>query len=771
MPLGLAMHGKWDGISMASPPIHTYKHERPAYSTPQPVENTPANNECRMVELRGAKVASFFVGGDEFICLPQAFDLFLKHLVGGLHTVYTKLKRLSISPVVCNVEQVRILRGLGAIQPGVNRCKLITRKDFETLYQDCTQASRPGRPPKRYPMLPPTDLMAHHPGIRSLNSTHGMLTASDISNLHKRMRLEQDVEKHLQQQQHERRVSGSPPKDSSLVPGKDITLAGGNEIHPNATNLYLQAQQALRQQYQQVATSGLHNGLDTSHAAVAAAGMNPALAPLMMMSHSALFSGGIPPSMLNHINQFAQSHVNGNAVTSAAAAAAAQIAANGGTRHQQAAAVYQVAAAAQSAAQASLAATGTSKSNSPIDENRSRSASQKDGPISSNREERMQPFTSSIFQNAQSDSMNGIDSEGRVSPVSSISSPLEDENFSNGSLSGNSDSRDSVKFFEDNEESLIKDFPSPTKKEGSDAGITSRHENQEERFDVDDVTQNNSDTKKTTNSLLATGITQVLASQGNISSMQTLLTNIQGLLKVAADNAKLQEKHSSFEMADLKNRINHEKEIRGSVEQKLEESERIRVLMQRRLKKERKVRKLLQEQLITMQQKIDNRQSEKHDGIASAPSIPIRGVIGMERDTSEPQSESLPQSQKYLCNEFSSCEQVSSPLTAETDCNSSPIAQTISEASPSSMSNDTSHLISRECGPFSSRQFMNISSSNNNNNKNTLIQSVRDSPSPTLTGQELSVKGISQKKDLPLQSAHPGSHMFFKASFQTTMSQ
>uniref|UniRef100_A0A8C1IL14 Dachshund d n=1 Tax=Cyprinus carpio TaxID=7962 RepID=A0A8C1IL14_CYPCA len=123
---------------------------KPVYSTPSPVENTPQNNECRMVELRGAKVASFTVEGQELICLPQAFDLFLKHLVGGLHTVYTKLKRLEITPVVCNVEQVRVLRGLGAIQPGVNRCKLISRKDFETLYNDCTNASsRPGRPPKR----------------------------------------------------------------------------------------------------------------------------------------------------------------------------------------------------------------------------------------------------------------------------------------------------------------------------------------------------------------------------------------------------------------------------------------------------------------------------------------------------------------------------------------------------------------------------------------------------------------------------------------------
>lgn len=97
-------------------------------------------NECRMVDMHGVKVASFLMDGQELICLPQVFDLFLKHLVGGLHTVYTKLKRLDISPVVCTVEQVRILRGLGAIQPGVNRCKLITRKDFETLFTDCTNA-------------------------------------------------------------------------------------------------------------------------------------------------------------------------------------------------------------------------------------------------------------------------------------------------------------------------------------------------------------------------------------------------------------------------------------------------------------------------------------------------------------------------------------------------------------------------------------------------------------------------------------------------------
>nr|AJV21306.1 dachshund [Terebratalia transversa] len=143
------------GLSSAPTMVSTssqllYKLERPVYNSPPPVSNNPENNICKMIEYRGAKIAAFTVDGRELICLPQAFDLFLKHLVGGLHTVYTKLKRLDITPIVCNVEQVRVLRGLGAIQPGVNRCKLISPKEFDVLYEDCTNSSaRPGRPPKR----------------------------------------------------------------------------------------------------------------------------------------------------------------------------------------------------------------------------------------------------------------------------------------------------------------------------------------------------------------------------------------------------------------------------------------------------------------------------------------------------------------------------------------------------------------------------------------------------------------------------------------------
>jgi hypothetical protein len=60
-----------------------------------------ATNECRVIEYRGARIAAFLSAnknpGEYLLCLPQAFELFLKHLVGGLHTVYTKLK---VSPLL-----------------------------------------------------------------------------------------------------------------------------------------------------------------------------------------------------------------------------------------------------------------------------------------------------------------------------------------------------------------------------------------------------------------------------------------------------------------------------------------------------------------------------------------------------------------------------------------------------------------------------------------------------------------------------------------------
>lgn len=145
-PHGLGLLNSLQNLQHHASPLDlmavAHHHGPPrSYNSPPPISSSdPTANECKLVEYRGQKVAAFIISGDTMLCLPQAFELFLKHLVGGLHTVYTKLKRLDIVPLVCNVEQVRILRGLGAIQPGVNRCKLLSCKDFDVLYRDCTTA-------------------------------------------------------------------------------------------------------------------------------------------------------------------------------------------------------------------------------------------------------------------------------------------------------------------------------------------------------------------------------------------------------------------------------------------------------------------------------------------------------------------------------------------------------------------------------------------------------------------------------------------------------
>lgn len=67
------------------PPTRTYNTQ------PSFVPSDPTENECKIVEYRGQKVAAFIIQGETMLCLPQAFDLFLKNLVGGLHTGYLSI--------------------------------------------------------------------------------------------------------------------------------------------------------------------------------------------------------------------------------------------------------------------------------------------------------------------------------------------------------------------------------------------------------------------------------------------------------------------------------------------------------------------------------------------------------------------------------------------------------------------------------------------------------------------------------------------------------
>ncbi|XP_040323589.1 dachshund homolog 2-like [Herpailurus yagouaroundi] len=83
----------------------------------------------------------------------------------------------------------------------------------------------------------------------------------------------------------------------------------------------------------------------------------------------------------------------------------------------------------------------------------------------------------------------------------------------------------------------------------------------------------------------------------SLSSVETLLTNIQGLLKVALDNAHIQEKQIQQEKKELRMELYREREIRENLERQLAVELQSRTTMQKRLKKEKKAKRKLQEAL------------------------------------------------------------------------------------------------------------------------------------------------------------------------------
>ncbi|XP_036030620.1 dachshund homolog 2 isoform X3 [Onychomys torridus] len=455
-------------------------------------------NECRMVDMHGVKVASFLMDGQELICLPQVFDLFLKHLVGGLHTVYTKLKRLDISPVVCTVEQVRILRGLGAIQPGVNRCKLITRKDFETLFTDCTNASsRPGRPPKRsLGVLQDNARLLPHavPGLLSPGLiTPTGITAAAMAEAMKLQKMKLMAMNTLQ--------GNGSPNGAESEPDDLHSNTGGSESSWDKDKIQ-----------SPLAAPGPQHGI--AHAALAgqpSLGNAPTLNPLqqnhllsnrldlpfMMMPHPLLPVSLPPASVAMAMNQM--NHLN----TIANMAAAAQI-------HSP-----------LSRAGASVIKERIPESPSPapsLEENHHPGSQTSSHPSSS--------VSSSPSQvDHPSERMEEVPTQ-----IPMMKSPLDKIQLAPG-------------------QALSPGFPGP--------------------FIFAD----------------------------SLSSVETLLTNIQGLLKVALDNARIQEKQIQQEKKELRIELYREREIRENLERQLAVELQSRSTMQKRLKKEKKAKRKLQEAL------------------------------------------------------------------------------------------------------------------------------------------------------------------------------
>ncbi|XP_072542387.1 dachshund d isoform X3 [Salminus brasiliensis] len=472
---------------------------KPVYSTPSPVENTPQNNECKMVELRGAKVASFTVDGCELICLPQAFDLFLKHLVGGLHTVYTKLKRLEITPVVCNVEQVRILRGLGAIQPGVNRCKLISRKDFETLYNDCTNASsRPGRPPKRTQSVTSPEnphIMPHSvPGLMSpgIIPPTGLTAAAAAA------------------------AAATNAAIAEAMKVKKIKLEVMSSYHGNNTQ----------------------HGVDSENGDLSSSvGLE---LPFMMMPHP-LIPVSLPPasvtmamSQMNHLSTIAN-----------------------------------MAAAAQGQSAPSRMVTSVIKERVP--DSPSPAPSLEDG---------RRPGSRPSSQRSSSVSSSPAHTESSSDRI-----PIHQNGLSmNQALLGLSPSI----------------LPGP--KEGDLATHDIGHEakrmhSEKEEAPMCTPTARDSYERLSLGQALPPGFPSPFLFPDGLSSIETLLTNIQGLLKVAIDNARAQEKQVQLEKTELKMELFRERELRETLEKQLAVEQKNRAIIQKRLKKEKKAKRKLQEAL------------------------------------------------------------------------------------------------------------------------------------------------------------------------------
>ncbi|XP_060105294.1 dachshund homolog 2 isoform X2 [Heteronotia binoei] len=481
-------------------------------------------NECKMVDLHGVKVASFLVEGQELICLPQVFDLFLKHLVGGLHTVYTKLKRLDISPVVCTVEQVRILRGLGAIQPGVNRCKLITRKDFETLYNDCTNASsRPGRPPKRslgVAIQENTRLLPHGvPGLLSpgLISPTG-LTAAAMAEAMKLQKMKLMAMNSLH---------GSGSQNGTESENEELNSnAGGSESSWDKEKL------------QSPITTGSHHGV--SHASLSgqpSLGSGHPLSPLqqnhlltnridlpfMMMPHPLLPVGLPPASVAMAMNQM--NHLN----TIANMAAAAQM-------------------------HSPLSRAGASVIKERIQDSPSPAPSVEES-------QRPGSHASSHQSSSVSSSPSQLDNTpDRIAMLSNTreGEPVDQESGPNPR-----------KLSKEKEEVQIAiPIMKPTLEKVQLAGQA-----------------------------LPPGFPAPFLFADGLSSVETLLTNIQGLLKVAVDNARVQEKQIQQEKKELKMELCRERELRESLERQLTAELQSRATIQKRLKKEKKAKRKLQEAL------------------------------------------------------------------------------------------------------------------------------------------------------------------------------
>ncbi|XP_077559340.1 dachshund homolog 1-like isoform X2 [Haemaphysalis longicornis] len=488
--------------------------------------------DCRLIEYRGEKIAAFAYRGEYLLCLPQAFELFLKHLVGGLHTVYTKLKRLGISPIVCNVEQVRVLRGLGAIQPGVNRCKLLSCKDFDSLYKDCTTArqqtgegrrtSLPGRPPKRASLVGLAGRSGYPPLLKP-----GAEMDYDAAIKSESVRCAEEADLNIPAMLFKMWNQGARPPPPGVQP------VSAEKLSASSAAAAYQALAVSPLEQQALGMLGLGAAAAAAHGAHHPSATAAAAAAAAYQRH--LLAGGLALPL--------------------AAAGMAQLGRTAAGHHEK---LRQQAQGLDLCSPRNSDDYGDREKMRSVDPNR-RSRSPGWPPGDS---ETAGVAVLNLSQNGGPTSRDR-DADGhqrmRDEEEGQIESDYADDR-EQGDLSG-----------EDSEASL-------SSSGGGMGGVKLRSSSQDGEAQL---------------FMERAGL---LAARG-MGSVETLLQNILGLLKVAEENARQQEQQVHMERAELKVEILREREMREGLEKKLQEEQTKRVFYQKRLRREKRCRRQVQDQL------------------------------------------------------------------------------------------------------------------------------------------------------------------------------
>ncbi|XP_053634497.2 dachshund homolog 1 isoform X4 [Cherax quadricarinatus] len=576
------------------------------YHSPPPVPSSESH-ECKIVDYRGAKVAAFIINGDTMLCLPQAFELFLKHLVGGLHTVYTKLKRLSIEPIVCNVDQVRILRGLGAIQPGVNRCKLLSVKHFDILYKDCTTARlcKSIMNQNTYHMME-TFLVSASGATTPGQQMTQQMTPLMPQQMPQQMPLPDDLHyESLRPDLHCCSRPGRPPKRASdfmtMAPTQD-TLFDLKKRHMENTgfpNGHLPGDPRLEK------SPLLANGY---HAP-------PHFNPLQYMAHHMaglgyppLLPGGIPGGIPTG------GHVGPHPISPSEASP---------LKHPQ-------------ITPESLARMHEER----VDRERQMALDQRRGltPTSMPGPHPMPPTSAHD------------DHQPPISPVLNLSKGAASEE----AQEEREDERDHDLASHDSgrDRDLHDDDRRHNPHDDDRLSDMDDDDDKEESMDVADAWTRASNTLGQTQLTSPPAPPGALASIGGnapLSSTEVLLRNILGLLRVAEENARHHERQTQCEKAELKMEVLRERELRETLEKQLQEEQKNRILMQKRCAKLKKLRRRLQERLDVEMK----RRSRYEDHIRSNSPDALGDINGtytirkeMEAIAAELQNDDLQQNQQ-----------------------------------------------------------------------------------------------------------------------------